>query len=285
VDENFLEDIGLDVDFVNIPLGGNWGDFSFEQSSSAHTVPSPSQNISSSLARGPAFAAPSGVTSPISYNAGLDDLQVEMVLRATQAHANSRQLSAPKAVVLNGESATMRVQTTRRIKTDSTFNSETLALSDDVSTQVYWWESENEDIETGVQLSITPAITADKKYVLLRITAYLTDLLATTPETAIGFSPAGDAVTDTYQLPTTQVSSIQTRVTVPDRGTVLMGGLTLTAQRDVESGVPVLSKVPVLGRFFSNRSSVRDKQILLILVKPTILLKEETEADAIAAME
>jgi type II secretory pathway component GspD/PulD (secretin) len=284
VDENFLEDIGLDVDFVNIPLFGNWTDMTVLQNSSAHTVPSPSHNISSSLARGQAFAAPSAVTG-VSYNAGLDDLQVEMVLRATQAHANSRQLSAPKAVVLNGESATMRVQTTRRIKTESTFNTETLALSDNVSTQVWWWESGNEDIDTGVQLSITPAITSDKKYVLLRITARLVDLLATTPETAIGFTPGGNLVQDVYQLPTTQVSSIQTRVTVPDRGTVLMGGLTLTAQRDIESGVPVLSKVPVVGRFFSNRSSVRDKQILLIMVKPTILLKEETEADAIAAME
>jgi len=283
VDENFLEDIALDVDFVNIPLGGKWTDFTFEQSSFEQTVPSPSQNISSSLARGQAFVNPSGITSPINY---VDDLQVQMILRATQAHANSRQLSAPKAVVLNGESATMRVQTTRRLKTGSEFNTETLGLGDGQSNTVFWWANENEDIDTGVQLSITPAITADKKYVLLRITAYLTDLLATTPETAIGFNPnTGAREEDVYQLPTTQVSSIQTRVTVPDRGTVLMGGLTLTAQRDIEAGVPVLSKIPVLGRFFSNRSSVRDKQILLIMVKPTILLKEETEADAIAAME
>jgi general secretion pathway protein D len=85
-------------------------------------------------------------------------------------------------------------------------------------------------------------------------------------------------------LPTQQITSIQTRVSVPDRGTVLLGGLTLTAEKEAESGTPILSKLPLLGRLFSNRSEVKDKQILLILVKPTIMLQEETEQDAISAM-
>jgi len=49
--------------------------------------------------------------------------------------------------------------------------------------------------------------------------------------------------------------------------------------------VPVLSKIPILGRLFGNRSIVKDQRILLILVKPTIILQEEREAEAIAAME
>jgi type II secretory pathway component GspD/PulD (secretin) len=59
----------------------------------------------------------------------------------------------------------------------------------------------------------------------------------------------------------------------------------LTADVEKEAGVPVLSKVPVLGRLFNNRSKVKDSQILLILVKPTIILREEAENKAIAAME
>ena len=49
--------------------------------------------------------------------------------------------------------------------------------------------------------------------------------------------------------------------------------------------MPVLSKIPVLGRVFTNRSKIADKQILLILVKPTIILQEEADAEAVAAME
>ena len=58
-----------------------------------------------------------------------------------------------------------------------------------------------------------------------------------------------------------------------------------TAMSTPRAGVPVLSKIPLIGRLFSNRSKVRDQKILLILVKPTILLQEEREKEAIAAME
>ena len=80
-------------------------------------------------------------------------------------------------------------------------------------------------------------------------------------------------------------SNIATRVSVPDRGTLLLGGHKLAAQVDKEVGVPILSKIPILGRLFTNRSSLRDEKILLILVKPTIILQEETEQEAIASME
>ncbi|HOM77103.1 MAG TPA: hypothetical protein PLE88_11360, partial [Anaerohalosphaeraceae bacterium] len=279
VSENFLEDIGLDVNIRQMDVGGHWGNVVIEQDSYGHVVPS-STGVAGSL--GGALTNPA-LNTTLTYEA-LDDLQVEFILRATQAHRNAKQLSAPKAVVLNNESATMRVNTAKRLKTGSEFNTETIT-NNNTTNQVYWWENTNEDIETGVQLSITPVITADKKFVILRVTAYLQDLIAQDTERAIGFSPVtGEQITDTYILPTTQLTSIQTRVTVPDRGTVLLGGLTLTATRETESGAPVLSKLPVLGRLFSNRSLVDDKLMLLILVKPTIILQAEAEADAVAAL-
>jgi general secretion pathway protein D len=72
---------------------------------------------------------------------------------------------------------------------------------------------------------------------------------------------------------------------VPDGGTLLLGGLKQTAGTETEIGVPVLSKIPIIGRLFTNRSKVADQKILLILVKPTIILQEEADAEAIAAME
>ena len=64
----------------------------------------------------------------------------------------------------------------------------------------------------------------------------------------------------------------------------LLGGQKITAEIEKEAGVPILSKIPLLGRLFTNRSMVRDHKILLILVKPTIILQEEREAEALAAM-
>ena len=67
-------------------------------------------------------------------------------------------------------------------------------------------------------------------------------------------------------------------MSVPDGGTLLLGGQTLAGEQEKEVGVPVLSKIPILKRLFTNRSSAKDEQILLILVKPTIIIQKESEA-------
>ncbi|MCK5565992.1 MAG: hypothetical protein KAJ07_12165, partial [Planctomycetes bacterium] len=137
----------------------------------------------------------------------------------------------------------------------------------------------------GIVMNVTPTVTNDKKYVILRITTSLQEELDSgTRSTFTGVLGSG-AETVGWEEPVIEYTDIMTRVVVPDRGTLMLGGLTLTAEREIEAGVPVLSKIPILGRLFSNRSEVKDKQILLVLVKPTIVLKEENEEAAIAAMQ
>jgi type II secretory pathway component GspD/PulD (secretin) len=92
---------------------------------------------------------------------------------------------------------------------------------------------------------------------------------------------AGGAARDAFiQLPATAGQTIRTTVTVPDGGTLLFGGLKKTAEVEVEAGVPVLSKIPILKRLYSHRSLVKDEQVLLILVKPSIIIQEEAEERA-----
>ena len=79
------------------------------------------------------------------------------------------------------------------------------------------------------------------------------------------------------QLPQATVTRVQTTVTVPDQGTILLGGQRLVNESEVETGVPILSKVPILNRFFSNRIESKEEQTLLILLKPTILIQNENE--------
>jgi type II secretory pathway component GspD/PulD (secretin) len=227
--------------------------------------------------------APPSLTSGFAYV--LDDLQVDFLLRATQMHSNSRQLTAPKAMVLSGESATLQGTTVRRLRTDATLGTETITPAEGQPITNAYIENTYEDFDSGVRLSITPTITSDMKYVILRITTYTLDLTDNKIEQTLGFNPtSGEEVKVEISYPTEQVSSVQTRVSIPDRGTVFLGGLTLTAQAEREAGVPILSKIPIISRFFSNRSEVQDKRILLILVKPTIVLQNEAEEDAVAAM-
>ena len=74
-------------------------------------------------------------------------------------------------------------------------------------------------------------------------------------------------------------------MSVPDGGTLLIGGQKLGAETNKEAGVPGVSKVPILGRLFSSRSKVKDQDVLLILVKPTIILQQEAEREYFAPLE
>jgi type II secretory pathway component GspD/PulD (secretin) len=63
----------------------------------------------------------------------------------------------------------------------------------------------------------------------------------------------------------------------------MIGGLGKSSETRTSKGVPILSKIPIIKRLFS--SDVIDRDIaladnLIILIKPTILIREEEEVRA-----
>jgi len=215
---------------------------------------------------------------------------VSALIHATQARSDSKALSAPKVTVMSGEGASFTIYDQVAFDLPNTTGTTTTGTGVGTSTTNSNVMSNVYSTQVGSNLSITPTITKDKKYVLLNIVSQQIDLLrlrtlqvtSTNPNTTAG-APA--TITQPVTVPETETSNIATRVSVPDRGTLLLGGHKLTAKVEKEVGVPILSKIPLLGRLFSNRSSIQDEKILLILVKPTIILQEETEHEAIASME
>jgi tetratricopeptide (TPR) repeat protein len=277
VSENFLEDIGLDVDF-SYNLGGKWGLLTVEQGS---TLSSQAEGTKVSGSLG-GIAAAGTVTG--GYGSILDDLQVSFLLRMTQGRTDAQTMTAPKATVLSGESASFSI-------TDVGYFA--LPVNSFRTVVPTWPAGAVDEIQpsypqmftTGTYLTITPIIMPDKKNVLLNIQALLSELLRMRTLNSPGVTADGEVYELPYAVPETETSNIMTRVSVPDGGTLLLGGQKITAEIEKEVGVPILSKIPILGMVFGNRSKVRDSRILLILVKPTVILQEEREKEAIAAME
>ncbi len=287
VSQNFLESIGLDLDFSYRP-GGKWGVITVAQNSILTGAPDTSTKVPGSLGSVATDTPAINVTG--GWGTTLDELQVSLLLRATQARTDAKALSAPKVTVMSGEGASFSIYDLVAYALPPTTT--TTAAVGGVGSGFQSQGSYNNvsAVPVGSTLSITPTITKDKKYVLLNIVSNQTDLLRmrtlqvtqTNPNTTAG-APA--TVTTPVTVPETETSNVATRVSVPDRGTLLLGGHKLAATVNKEAGVPILSKIPILGRLFSNRSTIRDEKILLILVKPTIILQDETEQQAIASME
>ena len=76
----------------------------------------------------------------------------------------------------------------------------------------------------------------------------------------------------TIDLPIMEGAFIRTTVSVPDKGTILLGGQRQINEIEIETGVPVLSKIPFINRFFTNRISSKDEKTLLILVSPSVIM-------------
>lgn len=206
----------------------------------------------------------------------LDDIQVDFLVEATQADQRSVVLTAPRLTFTNGQQAFIAV--TRQ----QTFVSD---LTPVIGSSAGAFDPTITPISDGVVLDVQGVASADRRYVTLTIeTTQSTITFATDPFISTGAAGGGGTVggdaggfAATIQQPIVTGAQISTTVTIPDQGTVLLGGQRIVEEIEVETGVPVLSKIPILSRFFSNRVDAKTDKTLLILIKPTILIQNEEE--------
>jgi len=208
----------------------------------------------------------------------LDDIQVDLLVEATQADQRSVQLSTPRLTFANGRWANIGVVTQQAFVTD---------LQPIVGTRSVAFDPEPGIVSTGFTLLVRGVVSADRRYVTLIVLAETASLEALVPFTVSAQSQGGTTTgggqeeqqtfSGNLQQPTIDYTVIQTSATVPDQGTVLLGGQRVSNDYEIETGVPVLSKLPILNRFFTNRIDAREERTLLILLKPTVLIQNEQE--------
>jgi general secretion pathway protein D len=76
---------------------------------------------------------------------------------------------------------------------------------------------------------------------------------------------------NSLQGPTTNKSSLESNVLVQDGQIVVLGGLLSDSYAENEQKVPVLGDVPVVGDLFKSRTRSRQKQNLMIFLRPVVL--------------
>jgi general secretion pathway protein D len=83
--------------------------------------------------------------------------------------------------------------------------------------------------------------------------------------------------TVTVQQPVVEVVNVSTTVSVPDGGTVLLGGVKRLREGRNMAGVPILNKIPYVSRLFKNTGVGRETESLMLMVTPRIIIQEEEE--------
>ncbi|UCE61206.1 MAG: hypothetical protein JSU63_05550 [Phycisphaerales bacterium] len=199
------------------------------------------------------------------FGSFLDNIQVDFLIRATQADSRTSVLTAPRLVVFNGGSAWVAVTIQQNFVTQ---------LQPIVAQQAVAQAPQVGTVDAGASLFVRATVTADRRYVMMLIAPGVTRLLALQ---TFQFAGGVGAFPAFIQLPTLSAQRLQTVVSVPDGGTLLVGGQKLANEAEIEAGVPILSKIPILKRAYSSRSMIKDEQTLLILIKPKVLIQSEQE--------
>ena len=215
----------------------------------------------------------------------LDDVQVDLLLKATQADRRTVTLTAPRLTVFNGQRSYIQVAVTQAFVSD---------LQPVTGDNAVGFDPTTSTVSSGVVLDVEATVSADRRYVTLHVDAQLAEVkdMRTVPVTATAgggqvvssnpnlgntLSSPNQIASGFIELPEMQVSRVVTSVNVPDKGTVLLGGQRLVSDVEVETGVPILSKIPVINRFFTNRVNSKEESTLLILLRPQIIIQHEEE--------
>ncbi|MHB1156847.1 MAG: hypothetical protein ACYC26_08410 [Phycisphaerales bacterium] len=285
VTQNFLEEVGFDV---GIGFNGGTGPHNLFGSGSLQVEGQPGGLINTSAAAqgtsvdgtlAPLAAGAEslifgsvtgGVASPLGFI--LDDLRVDLLIKATQQDVRNINVNTPRLTFFNGQRANIL------ISRQTAFVSDLEAV---VAQQVFAYNPTVSVVSDGVVLDVEGTISADRRYVTLTLRPSLAQLVALKEFSLRGFSTTnnGDTTTGTgvLQQPEIALTQLSTTVSVPDKGTLLIGGQRLVGDIEVEKGVPVLSRIPVINRLFTNRATTHDEKTLLILIKPTIIVQSEEE--------
>ncbi len=214
------------------------------------------------------FAGNPGLQPAFSlFGSFLDNIQVDFLVRATQADSRTSLLTAPRLVLFNGQRAWVAVVNQQSFVSSLTPIVDAVGAAPTVST-----------IETGAVLDAQVTVSADKRYVTMTLRPSVGRLLGIQTFPFLTGANAGEG--SFVQLPNISRQVLRTTVTVPDGGTLLIGGQKLAGEIEIESGVPILSKIPIFKRLYSSRTLVKDEQVLLILIKPKIIIQSEAEQEA-----
>jgi type II secretory pathway component GspD/PulD (secretin) len=84
-------------------------------------------------------------------------------------------------------------------------------------------------------------------------------------------STSSQAVGGGVNVPDINTQELNTTVIVPDRATILLGGLVTQQDTKNVAGVPFLSTIPLMGNLFKSTSDVTNRQELVVMIQPSVI--------------
>ncbi|MCA9241557.1 MAG: hypothetical protein KDA37_15210, partial [Planctomycetales bacterium] len=317
LNDSFFERIGVDFDMnVNDNTTGNLDLFATNRKGSGYETPRGSQvvGLSQSTSEGlfPSFTSDLDVpfrqggfgvavpqfggfdpSSAASFGfAILSDIEAYFLINAAQGDQRTNVLNAPKVTLFNGQTAFVA---------DTSQSPFVISVIPVVGEFAAAQQPVIVVLSEGTLMNIQAVVSDDRKYVRLTVVPFFSQIgdvdtftfegsTSTSSSSSSTDEDNGDNTNNsssnqnnnftagtTVQLPTFSFVSVSTTVSVPDGGTVLLGGIKRLSEGRNEAGIPLLSKLPYVNRLFRNVGIGRETDSLMMMVTPRIIIQEEEE--------
>ena len=299
LNDNFFERIGVDFEFNIDDNSGGIGVLPDDTGPSVVVGLDPDRSVTTNRdiqftqnSMGAAIPQFGGFDPASLANFGfaiLSDIEVFFLLQAGTGDTRTNVLQAPKVTLFNGQQAVVSDTSQRPFVTSVVPVVGDFAAAHQPVITV---------LSEGTSLSVQAVVSADRRFVRLTLVPFFSQIgdveeftftgktTTNTGTAVIDPTDPGKVINDdaqtttegtTVQLPTFAFTTVTTTVSVPDGGTVLLGGIKRLSEGRTERGVPLLSKVPYASRLFKNVGIGRTTQSLMMMVTPRIIIQEEEE--------
>lgn len=212
----------------------------------------------------------------------IGDFDVTAAIRALSQKTGSDLLSAPKITVLSGSRASITVaqelrfpQSYGEIQSDVGSSGGTGTGTSSAGVTITAGTPQDfASRNVGVELAVTPTVEEDDYSISLELNPKVTEFEGFVEYGGSSIAISGGTtvtVPSGFFQPIFSTREINTRVTVWDGATLVMGGLTREEVKRVNDKVPILGDIPYLGRIFKSKGESSQKRNLLIFVTANLV--------------
>ena len=234
------------VDWSRLGGGGALNGFTFQQ-----------DLLGNSLTAAPRIA--------IGYNKSTAIGDLAASIRLLQTFGDTKVLSSPKLMVLNSQTAILKVVNNLIYFTvESTTNQNQSTSLNNVTTTPH-------TIPVGVWMSVTPQINENSLVTLnVRPTIARQSGFKLDPNPSLKIE---------NRIPEIEVREMESMLQVGSGNTVVLGGLMQDEISKTNNGIPGLMSVPGVGKVFSAKDQKTKKTELVIFLRPTVITNASLESD------
>jgi general secretion pathway protein D/MSHA biogenesis protein MshL len=178
-----------------------------------------------------------------------------LLVSAIEKQGRTKILANPRISVMNGQPALINVgkQVTFVKKVTKTTNADLLSTEYEVETQ---------EKTSGIVMSVVPTIMENNE-IILNLIPVTSTLQEPIPTQSFGDAQVG--------LPVVNVREMSTIVRVRQGEMLVVGGLIDSNDDNSDANVPLLGRLPLIGKLFSLESKLKTRKELVILLKPEII--------------